>query len=73
VLFDVIVTVQIEPFAHAFNVPFGEERENVRLKARGFRHGASRMPDYTDVAARSGSTLLLWLRDIVVRIQKSYV
>jgi hypothetical protein len=50
VLFDVIVTSQIERLAHALKVPFREERANVRLKAGRFRHCASQALDYTDVA-----------------------
>jgi hypothetical protein len=50
VLFDVIVTSQVERLAHALNVPFGKERANVYLKARRFRHCASQVLGYTDVA-----------------------
>ena len=52
-LFDVIVTVQIEALPHAFNVSFRKERQNVRLKARRFRHSASRVLDYADVRSPS--------------------
>jgi hypothetical protein len=31
----------MERFAHGVNVPFGEERENVGLKAAQFSHSAS--------------------------------
>jgi hypothetical protein len=51
VLFDVIVTSQVERLAHALNVSLRKERANVHLKARGFRHCASsQVLDYTDVA-----------------------
>jgi hypothetical protein len=50
VLFDVIVTPQVEGFAHALNVSLCKERANVHLKARRFRHCASQVLDYTDVA-----------------------
>jgi hypothetical protein len=50
VLFDVIVTSQVERLAHALNVPFRKERANVRLKACRFRHCASQALDYTPVA-----------------------
>jgi hypothetical protein len=50
VLFDVIVTSQVERLAHALNVSFRKERANVHLKARRFRHCASQVLDYTDVA-----------------------
>jgi hypothetical protein len=50
VLFDVIVTSQVERLAHALNVSLRKERANVRLKARRFRHCASQVLDYTDVA-----------------------
>src|SRR5271165_1824786 len=41
VFLDVIVTVQVEAFAHAFNVALGKERENVPLKACRCCHVAS--------------------------------
>jgi hypothetical protein len=66
VLLDVIVTVQVEPFAHAFNVPLRKERENVPLKARRIRHSASQVLDYKDVGGGSGSTLLVWAKDVVL-------
>jgi hypothetical protein len=50
VLFDVIVTSQVERLAHALNVSLRKERPNVRLKARRFRHCASQLLDYTDAA-----------------------
>jgi hypothetical protein len=49
VLFDVIVTSQVERLAHALNVSLGKERANVRLKARRSHHYASQLLDYTDV------------------------
>jgi hypothetical protein len=49
VLFDVIVTVQIEALPHAFNVSLRKERQNVSLKAGRFLHSASRVLDYADV------------------------
>jgi hypothetical protein len=50
VLFDVIVTSQVERLAHALNISLRKERANVHLKARRFRHCASQVLDYTDVA-----------------------
>jgi hypothetical protein len=50
VFFDVIVTCQIERRAHAFDVSVGKERANVFLKARRYRHCASQVLDYADVA-----------------------
>jgi hypothetical protein len=50
VLFNVIVTSQVERLAHALNVPLRKERANVHLIARRFRHCASQVWDYTDVA-----------------------
>ena len=50
VLLDVIVTSQVEPLAHPLNVSFRKERANVHLKARRFRHCASQVLDYMDVA-----------------------
>ena len=49
-LFDVIVTSQVERLAHALNVSLRKQRANVHLKARRFRHCASHALDYTDVA-----------------------
>jgi hypothetical protein len=48
--FDVIVTSQVERLAHALNVSLRKERANIHLKARRFRHCASQVLDYTDVA-----------------------
>jgi hypothetical protein len=45
----VIVTSQVERFAHALNVSFCKERANVRLKAGRFRHCASRVLDRVDL------------------------
>jgi hypothetical protein len=42
VLFNVVVTSQVECLAHALNISFRKERPNVHLKARRFRHCASR-------------------------------
>jgi hypothetical protein len=50
VLFDVIVTSQVERLAHALNVSFRKERADVHLKARRFRHCASQILDYLDAA-----------------------
>jgi hypothetical protein len=50
VLFDVIVTSQVERLAHGLNVSFRKEWAKVRLKARRFRHRASQVLDYSDVA-----------------------
>jgi hypothetical protein len=47
-LFDVIVTPQVERLAHALNVSLRKERTNVRLKARRFRHRASHALEYMD-------------------------
>jgi hypothetical protein len=44
VLFDVIVTSQVERLAHALNISFRKERANVHLKARRFHHCASQAP-----------------------------
>ena len=49
-LFHVIVTSQVERRAHALNVAFRKERADVHLKARRFRHCASHVFDYVDVA-----------------------
>ena len=49
-VFDLIVTFQVEPLLHAFNVSLRKERPNVRLKARRFRHCASQALDITHVA-----------------------
>jgi hypothetical protein len=49
-LFDLIVTSQVERLAHALNVSLRKERSNVHLKARRFRHCASQVLDYMDVA-----------------------
>ena len=48
--FDVILTSQVERLAHSLDVSFRKERANVRLKARRFRHCASQVLDYADVA-----------------------
>jgi hypothetical protein len=45
VLFNVIVTSQVERLAHTFNVSLCEERANIHLKARRFRHCASQILD----------------------------
>src|SRR5580692_1796522 len=37
-LFDVIVTSQVERLAHALNVSLRKQRSNIHLKARRFRH-----------------------------------
>ena len=50
VLFDVIVTSQVERLAHTLNVSFCKERPNVHLKARRFHHCASEVRDYRDLA-----------------------
>jgi hypothetical protein len=50
VLFNVIVTSQVEGFAHALNVSFRKQRANIHLKARRFRHCASQVLDYADVS-----------------------
>jgi hypothetical protein len=50
VLLDVIVTSQVKRLAHASNVSLSKERANVHLKARRFRHFASQVLDYTDLA-----------------------
>ena len=42
-LFDVIVTSQVERLSHALNVALRKERANVRLEARRFRHRASQV------------------------------
>jgi len=51
VLFDIIVTSQVERRAHALNVSFRKERADVHVKASRFRHCASQVFDYMDVAA----------------------
>ena len=50
VLLNVIVTPQVEGLAHALNVSLRKERANVYLKARRFRHFASQVLDYADIA-----------------------
>jgi hypothetical protein len=50
VLLDVIVASQVERLAHALNVSLRKERADVHLKARRFRHCASQVWDYMDVA-----------------------
>jgi len=45
----VIITSQVERFAHASNVSLRKKRANVRLKAR-FRHCSSQPLDYTYAA-----------------------
>ena len=60
-LFNVIVISQVERLAHALNVPLRKERANVHLKARRFRHCASQVLDYTDVAASFVNPKLLSL------------
>jgi hypothetical protein len=64
VLFDVIVTSQVERLAHALNVSLRKERANVHLKARRSRHCASQVLDYTDVAVSFVNPKLLfsWLQ-----------
>jgi hypothetical protein len=50
VVFDVIVTSQVERLAHPANVSFRKERADVSLKARRFRHCASQSLRHMDVA-----------------------
>jgi hypothetical protein len=50
VLSDVIATSQVERLAHALNVSLRKERANIHLKARRFRHCASQVLGYVDVA-----------------------
>jgi hypothetical protein len=50
VLFDVIVTSQVERLAHALNVSLRKERPDVHFKARRFHHCASQVLDFMDVA-----------------------
>jgi hypothetical protein len=45
-----IITREVKALDHALNVSVGKKRANVRLKARRFRHCASQVLDYTDVA-----------------------
>ena len=40
-LFDVVVTSEIESLAHRVNISFSKEGANIRLKARQFSHRAS--------------------------------
>src|SRR5580698_6620649 len=50
VLFDVIVTCQVEGLHHSLNVSLRKKGPNVRLKARRFRHCASQVLEFTDVS-----------------------
>jgi hypothetical protein len=47
---DVIITSQVERFAHAANVSLRKKRANVLLKARRFHHCSSQRLDYTYAA-----------------------
>jgi hypothetical protein len=57
VLFDVIVTSQVERLAHALNISLRKERANVHLKARRFRHCASQVLELrSEIVARLAQT-----------------
>jgi hypothetical protein len=58
VLLNVIVTSQVERLAPALNVSLRKERADVHLKARRFRHCASQVLDYMDVAVSFVKTTL---------------